>query len=589
MGNLSKKLVPFSLHIFYQRNMKQNKQGLSNVGIANSAAKLEASEGNSKSTKKKKGGILTIKKGSNLPKENKLTNMMTTLPGGVENNDEEDEDYSIDNEDEEGLGEYKQGGYHKVTIGDKLNHRYTVTEKLGWGHFSTVWMCQDKKSTNPKFSNVALKIQKSAEQYREAALDEIDLFRHITTCLSKPEAARENKLFGFDSCVVQFLHHFDHIGPNGKHTCMVFEVLGENMLSVIKKYNYKGIPISIVKNVVRQVCLGLDFLHRHCLIIHTDIKPENILMESLRSTSSSSPGTIKNPRVQLIPSSNTGESAVDSNPKTFSSPAGIPLALDTIQSVIQPLEQLNLQRADGTEIDTNCASPNALTDIAAKQVTPPLDISFLTAAYALTLESDQSAKTILEHPNGTDEPSSVGQKSVIPLQNPTGQGQLTTAHRNHLRTIHKNEHDDDTSPIRRLNSRHDVHSLQDLFHRNLLSFLNFDIPSISGTYSSSALHSHIGSAEYQPSPFDSAALDEQVMMSSVSHLISPRMKPPVPLVYTEAVTSNITISESWVSDSKAHIPLVSILTYYIFSLIFTLIIYAYYLLLSFCRSPSVLN
>ena len=27
-----------------------------------------------------------------------------------------------------------------------------------------------------------------------------------------------------------------------------------------------------------QVLLGLDYLHRHCAIIHTDIKPENILL-----------------------------------------------------------------------------------------------------------------------------------------------------------------------------------------------------------------------------------------------------------------------------------------------------------------------
>jgi hypothetical protein len=55
--------------------------------------------------------------------------------------------------------------------------------------------------------------------------------------------------------------------------------LGEHLLSVIKKYKYKGIPFLIVKNIIRQICVGLDFLHRHCSIIHTDIKPENILVE----------------------------------------------------------------------------------------------------------------------------------------------------------------------------------------------------------------------------------------------------------------------------------------------------------------------
>ena len=34
---------------------------------------------------------------------------------------------------------------------------------------------------------------------------------------------------------------------------MVFEVLGENLLELIMKYDYKGIPIPIVKSITRQV------------------------------------------------------------------------------------------------------------------------------------------------------------------------------------------------------------------------------------------------------------------------------------------------------------------------------------------------
>ena len=40
---------------------------------------------------------------------------------------------------------------------------------------------------------------------------------------------------------VQLLNSFLHHGPNGKHFVMVFEILGVNLLEIIKRYNYKGV------------------------------------------------------------------------------------------------------------------------------------------------------------------------------------------------------------------------------------------------------------------------------------------------------------------------------------------------------------
>jgi serine/threonine-protein kinase SRPK3 len=48
-------------------------------------------------------------------------------------------DYS-DSEDE-GLDGYRKGGYHPVQVGEEFKGgAYTVLKKLGWGHFSTVWL-----------------------------------------------------------------------------------------------------------------------------------------------------------------------------------------------------------------------------------------------------------------------------------------------------------------------------------------------------------------------------------------------------------------------------------------------------------------
>ncbi|CAG5988353.1 unnamed protein product [Menidia menidia] len=48
-----------------------------------------------------------------------------------------------DDEEQEDPSDYRKGGYYPVTIGDLFNGRYHVVRKLGWGHFSTVWLCWD--------------------------------------------------------------------------------------------------------------------------------------------------------------------------------------------------------------------------------------------------------------------------------------------------------------------------------------------------------------------------------------------------------------------------------------------------------------
>lgn len=167
--------------------------------------------------------------------------------------------------------------------------RYVVVKKLGWGHFSTVWMVKDRKSLSANGANhfYALKVQKSAEHYTEAAMDEVELLDCISAERKKCEA--EMRTVQDRSEAVRNVEHsrfiatlhdsFFHAGPHGRHMCMVFSMLGVNLLSVIKAHNYRGIPMEVVKTMIRGVCMGLDFLHRKCQIIHTDLKPENVLLQ----------------------------------------------------------------------------------------------------------------------------------------------------------------------------------------------------------------------------------------------------------------------------------------------------------------------
>ncbi|XP_008294663.1 SRSF protein kinase 1a isoform X3 [Stegastes partitus] len=179
--------------------------------------------------------------------------------------EEPEEILGSDDEEQEDPNDYCKGGYHHVKVGDLYNGKYHVIRKLGWGHFSTVWLAWDIQVK--RF--VAMKVVKSAEHYTETAVDEIKLLRSVRNSDTN-DPNRE--------MVVQLLDDFKISGVNGTHVCMVFEVLGHHLLKWIIKSNYQGLPLPCVKSIIRQVLQGLDYLHTKCQIIHTDIKPENILM-----------------------------------------------------------------------------------------------------------------------------------------------------------------------------------------------------------------------------------------------------------------------------------------------------------------------
>ncbi|KAJ1397799.1 Serine/threonine-protein kinase, active site [Sesbania bispinosa] len=187
-------------------------------------------------------------------------------------------DYSSEDEGTEG---YRRGGYHAVRVGDIFkNGCYVVQSKLGWGLFplsGSLGTLSIRCLLSPKNAfelhrsrYVALKIQKSAQHYTEAALDEIKILKQVA------EGDHDDK-----KCVVKLLDHFKHSGPNGLHVCLVFEFLGDNLLTLVKYSGYRGVPLPMVKEICFHILVGLDYLHRELSIIHTDLKPENVLLLSL--------------------------------------------------------------------------------------------------------------------------------------------------------------------------------------------------------------------------------------------------------------------------------------------------------------------
>ncbi|KAH3675673.1 hypothetical protein WICMUC_002590 [Wickerhamomyces mucosus] len=166
---------------------------------------------------------------------------------------------------EENIKDYKYGGYHSTHKNEKFGkfNQYILIKKLGWGQYSTVWLVLNKFSNEYQ----ALKIIKSEKIYSFSALDEINTFK---------------KLDSQNDHIVNLIDSFWHNGPNGKHCCLIFELLGENLLNFLQKYpkktEFNGLPLLLIKSITFQLLNSLNYLHKRELI-HTDLKLENILLK----------------------------------------------------------------------------------------------------------------------------------------------------------------------------------------------------------------------------------------------------------------------------------------------------------------------
>ncbi|CAA2955625.1 SRSF kinase 2-like [Olea europaea subsp. europaea] len=138
-------------------------------------------------------------------------------------------------------------------------------------------------------------------------MDEITILKQIA------EGDTEDR-----KCVVKLLDNFKHTGPNGQHVCMVFEYLGDNLLTLIKYSEYRGLPIPMVKEICFHILVGLDYLHHQLSIIHTDLKPENILLLSMIDPAkdprkSGAPLILPSSKGKAVPESGSSKNAVCSN------------------------------------------------------------------------------------------------------------------------------------------------------------------------------------------------------------------------------------------------------------------------------------
>ncbi|KAJ5793554.1 hypothetical protein N7457_000153 [Penicillium paradoxum] len=155
-------------------------------------------------------------------------------------------------------------GYYAVRLGELINGRYHVRQKLGKGMFSSVVRATDTKTGGM----VAVKIIRQNAIMRKAGMKEIGILEQLQ------EADPEHKMH-----IVKFERSFDHKG----HLCMVFENLNMDLREVLKKFGRDiGLNLRAVRAYGQQIFLGLSHLRRNH-ILHADLKPDNLLVNEQRN------------------------------------------------------------------------------------------------------------------------------------------------------------------------------------------------------------------------------------------------------------------------------------------------------------------
>ncbi|KAJ3412249.1 dual specificity protein kinase kns1 [Chytridiales sp. JEL 0842] len=150
-------------------------------------------------------------------------------------------------------------GHYIVRVNDDLTPRYKIMRLLGQGTFGKVVEAYDRT----KKIRVAIKIIRAVQKYRDASKIEMKVLN----------ALKVNDPYNQKRCI-HLMGYFDY----RNHICMVFELLSQSVFDFLKANEFHPFPTWQIQSFSAQIIEAVAFLH-NLRLIHTDLKPENIMLE----------------------------------------------------------------------------------------------------------------------------------------------------------------------------------------------------------------------------------------------------------------------------------------------------------------------
>ncbi|SPP82489.1 dual specificity tyrosine-phosphorylation-regulated kinase 2 [Drosophila guanche] len=163
------------------------------------------------------------------------------------------------------LGYDDDNGNYKIIEHDHIAFRYEILEVIGKGSFGQVIRALDHKTN----THVAIKIIRNKKRFLNQAVVELNILDEL----------REKDADGSHNVI----HMLDYTYFR-KHLCITFELMSLNLYELIKKNNYNGFSMSLIRRFCNSIVKCLRLLYKEN-IIHCDLKPENILLKQRGSSS----------------------------------------------------------------------------------------------------------------------------------------------------------------------------------------------------------------------------------------------------------------------------------------------------------------
>ncbi|KAK1386932.1 Non-specific serine/threonine protein kinase [Heracleum sosnowskyi] len=159
-------------------------------------------------------------------------------------------------------------GYYKYQIEELLYDRYKVIDPLGKGVFSNVVRASDSKARSCNPEMVDIKIIRCSDTMYKSGLDEVVILKKLVD--ADPKDMRH---------CVRFQSSFEY----NSHLCLVFESLDMNLRQYLKKFSYDiGLELTVARDFSKQLFIALEHL-KNCGVLHSDIKPDNMLLSDFGS------------------------------------------------------------------------------------------------------------------------------------------------------------------------------------------------------------------------------------------------------------------------------------------------------------------